>query len=47
MALHAIAMMAGAHGAEIEAVAQALVAGGKVRLDLAETELSRLRGTAG
>jgi hydroxymethylglutaryl-CoA reductase len=47
MALHAqnIAMMAGAHGAEIEAVARALVANGKVRLDLAEAELARLRSS--
>jgi hydroxymethylglutaryl-CoA reductase len=37
-------MMAGALGEEIETVARALVAGGKVRLDLAETELARLRG---
>ena len=49
MALHAqnIAMMAGALGAEIEAVARALVAGGKVRLDLAEAELARLRASRG
>jgi hydroxymethylglutaryl-CoA reductase len=47
MALHAqnIAMMAGAHGAEIEVVARALVASGKVRLDLAEAELARLRSS--
>lgn len=46
MALHAhnIAMMAGAVGAEIDEVARALVADGKVRLDLAEAELQRLRG---
>ena len=45
MALHAqnIAMMAGAHGDEVEAVARALVAAGKVRLDLAEAELAKLR----
>lgn len=45
MALHAhnIAMMAGALGAEVDAVAQRLVAGGKVRLDLAEAELAALR----
>lgn len=46
MALHAqnIAMMAGAVGDEIDAVARALVAQAKVRLDLAEGELKRLRG---
>src|SRR5690606_4315449 len=45
MALHAqnIAMMAGAHGDEVEAVARALVTAGKVRLDLAEAELAKLR----
>lgn len=45
MALHAqnIAMMAGAIGDEIERVARALVAQGKVRLDLAEEELRSLR----
>ncbi len=45
MALHAqnIAMMAGAVGDEVDAVARALVAEGKVRLDLAEAELARLR----
>jgi len=45
MALHAhnIAMMAGAVGEEIDEVARALVAGGKVRLDLAEAELQRIR----
>jgi hydroxymethylglutaryl-CoA reductase len=46
MALHAqnIAMMAGAVGDDIDAVARALVAQGQVRLDLAEIELKRLRG---
>lgn len=46
MALHSqnIAMMAGAVGDEIDAVARVLVAQGKVRLDLAEAELKRLRG---
>ncbi len=46
MALHAqnIAMMAGAVGDEIATVANALVAQAKVRLDLAEAELKRLRG---
>ncbi len=45
MALHAqnIAMMAGAVGDEVTQVAQALVAQGRVRLDLAEAELARLR----
>ena len=45
MALHAhnIAMMAGATGDEIDRIAQALVAQGAVRLDLAEAELQRLR----
>jgi len=45
MALHAhnIAMMAGALGDEVDAVAKRLVAGGKVRLDLAEAELAALR----
>ncbi|KAA0218700.1 MAG: hydroxymethylglutaryl-CoA reductase, degradative [Lautropia sp.] len=48
MALHAhnIAMMAGAVGDEIDAVARALVAGGKVRLDLAEAELKQLRSSS-
>src|SRR5690606_35101396 len=48
MALHAhnIAMMAGAVGDEIDEVARALVAGGKVRLDLAQAELARIRGGA-
>ena len=46
MALHAqnIAMMAGAAGEEIDQVARALVSQGKVRLDMAEAELRRLRG---
>ena len=46
MALHAqnIAMMAGALGPEVDAVAKALVAGGKVRVDLAEIELRKVRG---
>jgi hydroxymethylglutaryl-CoA reductase len=45
MALHSqnIAMMAGAVGGEIDAVARALVARGVVRLDLAQAELERLR----
>ncbi|MBC7955644.1 MAG: hydroxymethylglutaryl-CoA reductase, degradative [Cytophagales bacterium] len=45
MALHAhnIAMMAGALGDEVDALAKRLVAGGKVRLDLAELELAQLR----
>lgn len=45
MALHAqnIAMMAGAQGGEIESMARALVASGKVRLDLAQAELARVR----
>jgi hydroxymethylglutaryl-CoA reductase len=45
MALHAhnIAMMAGALGDEVDAVAKRLVAAGKVRLDLAELELAQLR----
>ena len=49
MALHAqnIAMMAGALGDEVEAVARALVAQGAVRLDLAEAELARLRAGKG
>jgi len=46
MALHAknIALMAGALGAEIEAVAKDLVRLGKVRVDIAEELLSKLRG---
>lgn len=45
MALHAhnIAMMAGAVGDEVDALARRLVAGGKVRIDIAEAELARLR----
>jgi hydroxymethylglutaryl-CoA reductase len=48
MALHAhnIAMMAGAVGDEVDAVARRLVAGGKVRIDLAEVELRSLRTEA-
>ncbi len=47
MALHShnIAMMAGAVGAEVEALAKILVAGGKVRVDVAEAELKKLRAT--
>jgi hydroxymethylglutaryl-CoA reductase len=46
MALHAqnIAMMSGAIGAEIDAVAGVLVERGTVRIDVAEAELKRLRG---
>lgn len=46
MALHAknIAVMAGASGPEIDTVARALVEGGKVRVDIAEEILARLRG---
>nr|WP_218926129.1 hypothetical protein [Marinobacter sp. LV10MA510-1] len=46
MALHAknIAVMAGALGAEIEAVAKDLVRLGNVRVDIAEELLSKLRG---
>jgi hydroxymethylglutaryl-CoA reductase len=46
MALHAqnIAMMAGAVGEEIETVAKAIVAKGKVRVDVAEEELRLIRG---
>lgn len=46
MALHAknIAVMAGAQGPEIDAVAREMVQGGKVRVDIAEEILSRLRG---
>ncbi len=45
MALHAqnIAMMAGAVGPEVDALARVLVAGGKVRIDVAEAELKKLR----
>ncbi|HWK44862.1 MAG TPA: hydroxymethylglutaryl-CoA reductase, degradative [Stellaceae bacterium] len=48
MALHAqnIAMMAGAIGAEIDRIAQLLVAHGKIRVDHAEAELTKLRSTA-
>lgn len=46
MALHAqnIAIMAGAAGAEIDAVAKTLVSLGTVRVDIAEEELRKLRG---
>lgn len=46
MALHAqnIAMMAGAVGEEIEAVARKLVSLGTVRIDVAQTVLTELRG---
>jgi len=45
MALHAqnVAIMAGAIGLEIDAVARALVAAGTVRIDAAEAELAKLR----
>ena len=45
MALHAqnVALMAGALGDEVDRVAQALVASGTVRIDVAEAELARLR----
>ena len=45
MALHShnIAMMAGAVGEEVEALAKILVALGKVRVDVAEAELKKLR----
>ena len=45
MALHAqnIAMMAGAVGEEVDHIAAALVAQGKVRVDVAEAALQRLR----
>ena len=45
MALHAqnIAMMAGAVGDEVAAVARVLVAKGTVRIDVAEAELKTLR----
>ncbi len=48
MALHAhnIAMMAGAVGGEVDALAKVLVAGGKVRIDVAEAELKKLRAAA-
>lgn len=47
MALHAknIAVMAGATGPEIDTVARELVEGGKVRVDIAEEILARLRGS--
>ncbi|WP_326491055.1 hypothetical protein [Hydrogenophaga sp. NFH-34] len=47
MALHAqkVAMMAGAVGDEVDHVAQVLVASGTVRIDVAEAELGRLRGS--
>ncbi len=46
MSLHAqnIAIMAGAAGEEIDAVAKKLVARGTVRIDIAEEELKTLRG---
>jgi len=46
MALHSqnIAMMAGAVGDEIDRVARVLVEKGTVRLDVAESELKKLRG---
>ncbi|HYD70048.1 hydroxymethylglutaryl-CoA reductase, degradative [Azospirillum sp.] len=49
MALHAqnIALMAGAVGEEVDAVARALVARGEVRVDIAAEELGRLRGRRG
>lgn len=45
MALHAknIALMAGAEGAEVGLVAEALVKQGSVRVDLAQAELAKLR----
>jgi hydroxymethylglutaryl-CoA reductase len=45
MALHAqnVAIMAGALGAEVDAVARALVAAGTVRIDAAEAELAKIR----
>ena len=45
MALHAqnIAMMAGAVGEEIEAVARVLVEGHRVRLDVAQEVLAEIR----
>jgi hydroxymethylglutaryl-CoA reductase len=47
MALHSqnIAMMAGAVGDEIDRVAKLLVEKGTVRLDVAENELKKLRGS--
>jgi len=49
MRLHAqnIALMAGAVGEEVAAVAEAMVARGTVRQDVAEQELARLRGGSG
>ena len=49
MNLHAknMAIQAGAEGAEIETVAERLIAGGKVRADLAEQYLAELRGGKG
>jgi len=49
MNLHAknMAIQAGALGGEIEAVADRLIAGGKVRADLAEKYLAELRGGKG
>ena len=38
-----LALMAGALGDEVDRVAQALVASGTVRIDVAEAELARLR----
>jgi hydroxymethylglutaryl-CoA reductase len=48
MGLHAknIAAMAGAEGDEIDRVAKALVEAGTVRVDVAETELARIRSKA-
>lgn len=45
MALHAknIALMAGASGDEVDALAKALVAGGKVRMDIAQDLLEKMR----
>ncbi|MGO1602819.1 MULTISPECIES: hydroxymethylglutaryl-CoA reductase, degradative [unclassified Halomonas] len=47
MALHAknIALMAGAEGAEVAQVAEALVTLGNVRVDIAQAELAKLRST--
>ena len=49
MSLHSknIAIMAGAEGAEIDAVAARLVADGKVRVDHAEAVLAELRAKGG
>ena len=48
MALHAqnVALMAGAVGTEVDAVARVLVASGKVRIDVAEEALKKLRAIA-